>query len=226
MKKHLIIADHSELVRRGLLSILKEFKKKFNFLEVNDSKQLISTVKKIKDGVLIVDYTTEGFSINDLISVKNTNPKIKMLAITPYLNAKTIIQAIKSGVDSHIKKECSAKEILESVELTSKGRKFYCSGIIDQMREESIDIENIENDEFIIDNVDLSERELQIIGQIAEGYTNAQIAGVLYISQHTVNTHRKNIMKKLGVNNTAGIVMYAVKTNLVKPYQFNFNYSK
>ena len=92
MKKHLIIADHSELVRRGLLSILKEFKKKFNFLEVNDSKQLISTVKKIKDGVLIVDYTTEGFSINDLISVKNTNPKIKMLAITPYLNAKTIIQ--------------------------------------------------------------------------------------------------------------------------------------
>ena len=89
-----------------------------------------------------------------------------------------------------------------------------------------IDIENIETDEFIIDNVDLSERELQIIGQIAEGYTNAQIAGVLYISQHTVNTHRKNIMKKLGVNNTAGIVMYAVKTNLVKPYQFNFNYSK
>ena len=137
MKKHLIIADHSELVRGGLLSILKEFKKKFNFLEVNDSKQLISTVKKIKDGVLIVDYTTEGFSINDLISVKNTNPKIKMLAITPYLNAKTIIQALKSGVDSHIKKECSAKEILESVELTSKGRKFYCSGIIDQMREES-----------------------------------------------------------------------------------------
>ena len=226
MKKHLIIADHSELVRRGLRSILKEFKKKFNFHEVNDSKELINTVKKIKDGVLIVDYTTEGFSINDLITVKNTNPKIKMLAITPYLNAKTIIQAIKSGVDSHIKKECSAKEILESVELTSKGRKFYCAGIIDQMREESIDIENIESENFIIDNVDLSEREMQIIGQIAEGYTNAQIAAVLYISKHTVNTHRKNIMKKLGVNNTAGIVMYAVKTNLVKPYQFNFKYTE
>ena len=226
MKKHLIIADHSELVRRGLLSILKEFKKKFTFHEVNNSKELFKMIKKIKEGVLIVDYTTEGFSINDLITVKNTNPKIKMLAITPYLNAQTIIEAIKSGIDSHIKKECSAKEILESVELTSKGRKFYCAGIIDQMREESIDINNIEAENFSIDKVDLSEREMQIIGQIAEGYTNAQIAAVLYISKHTVNTHRKNIMKKLGVNNTAGIVMYAVKTNLVKPYQFNFKYTE
>ena len=203
MKKHLIIADHSELVRRGLLSILKEFKKKFTLHEVNNSKELLKMIKKIKEGVLIVDYTTEGFSINDLITVKNTNPKIKMLAITPYLNAQTIIEAIKSGVDSHIKKECSAK-----------------------MREESIDINNIEAENFSIDKVDLSDREMQIIGQIAEGYTNAQIAAVLYISKHTVNTHRKNIMKKLGVNNTAGIVMYAVKTNLVKPYQFNFKYTE
>ena len=225
MKKHLIIADQSELVRMGLLSILKEYKKKFNVHEADSSKELFSVLKNIKEGVLIVDYTTEGFSINDLISIKSSNPKIKMLAITPYLNAKTIIQAIKSGVDSHIKKECSAKEILESVELTSKGRKFYCAGIIDQMREESIDIENIKSENYIFDKVDLSDRELQIISLIAEGYTNAQIAAVLYISKHTVNTHRKNIMKKLGVNNTAGIVMYAVKTNLVKPYQFNFKYT-
>jgi DNA-binding CsgD family transcriptional regulator len=57
---------------------------------------------------------------------------------------------------------------------------------------------------------------------IAEGYTNTQIADMLFLSAHTINTHRKNIMAKLGVKNTAGIVMYAVKTNLVTPNKFLF----
>ena len=63
---------------------------------------------------------------------------------------------------------------------------------------------------------------MQIIQFIAEGYTNSQIAAIIYLSNHTVNTHRKNIMKKLNVNNTAGIVMYAVKTEMVSPNQFSF----
>ena len=71
----------------------------------------------------------------------------------------------------------------------------------------------------------MSERELQIIQFIAEGYTNSQIAAIIYLSNHTINTHRKNIMKKLGVNNTAGIVMYAVKTEMVRPNQFSFKQS-
>ena len=68
----------------------------------------------------------------------------------------------------------------------------------------------------------LSDRENEIIILIAEGNTNPQIADQLFLSSHTVNTHRKNIMGKLGVKNTAGIVMYAVKTNLVSPNKFLF----
>ena len=68
----------------------------------------------------------------------------------------------------------------------------------------------------------LSERENEIITLIAEGQTNEQIAEFLFLSKHTVNTHRKNIMAKLGVKNTAGIVMYAVKTCFVSPNRFLF----
>jgi DNA-binding CsgD family transcriptional regulator len=63
---------------------------------------------------------------------------------------------------------------------------------------------------------------MEIITLIAEGHTNAQIAEMIFLSAHTVNTHRKNIMAKLGVKNTAGVVMYAVKTNLVSPNKFLF----
>jgi DNA-binding NarL/FixJ family response regulator len=68
----------------------------------------------------------------------------------------------------------------------------------------------------------LSERENEIIILIAEGLTNEQIAEQLFLSKHTINTHRKNIMSKLGVKNTAGIVMYAVKMNLISPNKFLF----
>jgi DNA-binding CsgD family transcriptional regulator len=68
----------------------------------------------------------------------------------------------------------------------------------------------------------LSDRETEIIILISEGLTNAQIAEQLFLSNHTINTHRKNIMAKLGVKNTAGIVMFAVKTALVSPNRFLF----
>ena len=129
-------------------------------------------------------------------------------------------------VESHLKKECSVDEIKEAFVATLKGEKFFCDDIVKQMRNEQIDIEKIQFKSLDPSTVQLSERELQIIQFIAEGYTNSQIAAIVYLSNHTINTHRKNIMKKLGVNNTAGIVMYAVKTEMVSPNQCSFKKSK
>ena len=77
--------------------------------------------------------------------------------------------------------------------------------------------------ELSCEPVVISDRELEVIKLIAEGYTNVEIAEKLFLSPHTVNTHRKNIMQKLGVNNTAAIVMYAVKSQLVSPNKFLFS---
>ena len=71
--------------------------------------------------------------------------------------------------------------------------------------------------------LNISERESEIIQLIAKGHTNKQIADQLFLSSHTITTHRKNIMAKLGVNNTAGIVMFAVKEKLVHPNKYLFS---
>jgi DNA-binding CsgD family transcriptional regulator len=84
-------------------------------------------------------------------------------------------------------------------------------------------VNDLELTEFNCEAVSITERELEIITLIAEGYTNVEIADKLFLSPHTVNTHRKNILQKLGVNNTAAIVMYAVKTQLVSPNKFLFS---
>jgi DNA-binding NarL/FixJ family response regulator len=123
--------------------------------------------------------------------------------------------AIDKFVDFH--------EIIDSIKVTHEGAKFFCGKVLDQIRRENINVEDLQILESDCHAVVISDRELEVIRYIAEGYTNGEIADRLFLSQHTVNTHRKNIMQKLGVNNTAAIVMYAVKTKLVSPNKFLFS---
>tara|TARA_Y100001954_G_scaffold136055_1_gene145169 strand:+ start:184 stop:870 length:687 start_codon:yes stop_codon:yes gene_type:complete len=218
---NIIIADKSELILKGLQKIFQDNLDTSIYL-ANDFISLKEYLAHLENPILIIDYTAEGFSLEKIVMIKHEYPKLKIVGITPYTNAQTIVQAFKAGVESHVKKECSVREIRNAYNATLKGTKFFCGDIVNQMRHEQIDVNKIAFQSLDPNPVKLSERELQIIQFIAEGYTNSQIAAIIYLSNHTVNTHRKNIMKKLGVNNTAGIVMYAVKTQMVRPNQFSF----
>jgi DNA-binding NarL/FixJ family response regulator len=121
-----------------------------------------------------------------------------------------------------VKKDCELSEILDAVKETKKGNRFFCGQLLETIQRANIDVHDIDVDGFTCEAVILTERETEIIKLIAEGLTNIQIADLLFLSTHTINTHRKNIMGKLGVRNTAGIVMYAVKTELVHPNKFLF----
>ena len=224
MKRNIVIADNSELILNGLRSILQPLAGDgiVSFTKYAPLKEYLKATKNI---LLIIDYTSKGFSLNKVVELKNKYPKMLVMALTPYTNAQTIVQAVEAGIESHIKKECSVEEIKDAFNATSAGNKFFCNDIVAQMRKENINPKNIDFKSLDPNPVSLSDRELQIIRFIAEGYTNSQIAAIVYLSNHTVNTHRKNIMKKLGVNNTAGIVMYAVKEQMVTPNQFSFKKS-
>lgn len=226
MTNSIIIADSSDLIRRGLNSIFKTTSlSKYEITEVKSSEVLHKDGIIDKNSILVIDYTSSGFSLDDIVKIKSKFKKLLIVAITPNINAATIAQAVRAGIQSHVKKQCSAVEIVKSVEDTINGRRFFCSDIAKQIKKEALDINTVEFNSLNFDTISLSSRELEIIKYIAEGYTNSQIAAVLYLSNHTINTHRKNIMKKLNVNNTAGIVMYAVKTELVSPNQFSFSSS-
>jgi len=222
LKIKLIIADGSEVSRLGLKTMFVKSSEVELVGEAKSSADLVSLVAEFNPDVVLIDYGSKEFSIDIVPKIGLKNSEIGFVGITPYNSGKTIVSALKVGVDSHVKKDCSVIEVKNAVMATAKGEKFFCAELVELMRNENIDFEKIELD-VIKEPGALSERELEIIKLIAEGYTNAQISVVLYISNHTVNTHRKNIMKKLGVNNTAGIVMFAVKSNLVSPNKFMFS---
>ena len=216
------IADSNELIRLGLRVLLNTELQVTIVGEANRSCELLELLGAFDVDVVIIDFTSSGFDINDLSQIKRNFPNVGILAVTPDQSAQVLVDALRSGITSYVKKDCSFPEIIEAVNETKNGNMFFCGQILETISEANIDVEDIDIDAFSCEAVVISKREGEIITFIAEGYTNTQIAEKLFLSAHTINTHRKNIMSKLGVKNTAGIVMYAVKSNLISPNKFLF----
>lgn len=214
---NLIIADSSELFQFGIRHILSNVPDITISFIANSNDELIEYCAAQTYDVVLFDYHAKHFSIDVVEQVKFHNRNVKFVGITGEKTGGVVLKGVRHGIKSYVKKECSATEIVDAIRETAKGNQFFCGDLMEVMRNENVDVENIEKEALSCEPVSLSDRELEIIKMIAEGYTNAQIAALLYISNHTVNTHRKNIMKKLGINNTAGLVMLAVKSGLVTP---------
>ena len=222
-KTTLFIADSSPVFRYGLRTVL-ELKNGYEILgEAESSDLLLEQLKTKSPDVLIMDYLASGFSVDTVLQCARLRPKMRMVAITVSQSGHTIVNALRAGIKSYIKKDCSMQEVLEAIDVTSGGDTFFCGQILDAIRRESIDVRDLELADLTCDPVVLTEREIEVLTYISEGMTNVQIAEHLFLSSHTVNTHRKNIMQKLGVNNTASMVMYAVKSGFVSPNKFLFH---
>jgi hypothetical protein len=219
---NLILADSNDLIRIGLRTILVAEKDISIVGEAHCNEELLEQIKSFGTSLILIDYTSTGFDIDVVPKALQLNKRVKFIAITPEQSAQTLVDALRSGVTSYVKKDCELAEIVNAVTETGHGNKFFCGQILETIQRANIDVNDLDFDSFTCEAVILSERENEIIVHIAEGLTNEQIAEQLFLSKHTVNTHRKNIMAKLGVKNTAGIVMYAVKMNLISPNKFLF----
>ncbi|MBM71650.1 MAG: hypothetical protein CL847_02570 [Crocinitomicaceae bacterium] len=226
MSKSIIIADSSTIGKIGLRTVIDSLNGFDVIDEVETSDDLLSSIKKYSPDLLIIDFLSEGFDIDVIVKIKRDLYGLKILAVTPMQSSQTFVHAMKAGVDSYIKKSCNLDEITDAIKQTSGGMSFFCGKILDEIRKASIVVDELNNvTELPCDAIELSKREKEVLYLIAEGNTNSEIGEILFISSHTVTTHRKKIMIKLGVKNTAGIVMYAVKSGLVSPNKFLFQAS-
>lgn len=217
-----LIADKNFLSRVGLELLVGELKG-FELVPsvCGDKDDLINQLFLSRPNLLIADFISLGISSEELKVLTKKYARTKFLVITEVLSKKELNKVLESGVTSFLLKDCDKIEILEAINSTIKGEKFICGKIVSLL---STSPEIVTNNSFIkslgCDGIPVTEREVDIIRGIAEGLSNKLIADKLKLSTHTVNTHRKNIMNKLGVNNTAGVVMFAVKNQLLET---NFN---
>jgi DNA-binding NarL/FixJ family response regulator len=204
----ILIANNNLIAGEGLKTILQSRLGNRVLGVVDDMDKFIVSSKKYFPDIVVVDYSHPSFGVEFIAEIRKVYKNTKILAITDVLPKQTIHKALKLGVDSYLLDDCQKPEILEAIDDTFKGKQFYCGHVIDILAEKDEDLNNC-------GGITLSERELEVIRLISDGLTNKEIADSLCLSTHTVNTHRKNIMTKLGLKNTAGIVIYAVKENII-----------
>ena len=215
------IADSNQLVACGLQATLRSHGMDQVIGQARSEQEMFDLIDLFSPDLVILDFVTSGFSVESIIRLK-AKGRIRVLALTDAQRGVTLVNALRAGVDGYVKKDCDLQEIVEAVRETQCGRKFFCSQILDTIKREGINLESLNVVDPDCAGVSLSKRELQVIRLIAEGFTNPQISEKLFVSPHTITTHRRNILQKLGVNNTASVVLYAVQAGLVSPNKFLF----
>lgn len=212
-----LIADKNYLSRLGLYTLLSASSDfEVDYTEDDNIDNLLATIKKNKPKILVLDFQSLGFSSQQISIIAKTFKRTQILAITDYLKKNEMQAALDSGVRSYLLKECDKDEIIEALKATYNNERFLC-GKVAYYLTQSEDYTAIKPqlDQVSCAGLGITDRELDVIRLISEGLSNKLIADKLELSTHTVNTHRKNIMAKLNIPNTAGIVMFAVKNNLL-----------
>jgi DNA-binding NarL/FixJ family response regulator len=212
-----LIADNNYLSRLGLYTLLSTSANfEVDYTEDENFDNLVSSIKKNKPKILVLDFQSLNFSSKQISLLTKTFKRLQVLAITDYMSRVEMQSALDSGVRSYLLKECDKEEIIEALHATFNGERFLCGKVAYFLaNSEDLEIMRPELEKVSCQGLGITDRELDVIRLISEGLSNKLIADKLELSTHTVNTHRKNIMAKLDIPNTAGIVMFAVKNKLL-----------
>ncbi len=207
---NVVIADYHYLIRLGLRYLFED-QPRINVVDdATASDELMDAVKEHTPEVVIFDYDRpSNFCIEDISKVKDISPKTNFLIISADIDKESIFKVLQKGGLSFLTKECDDEEIIGAVIATSKGEKFLCNKVIDVILDKQVAVEDQD-----CAATSLTARELEIVQLTAKGLSAGKVADQLFLSTHTVYTHRKNIMKKLGVNSASELIVYAINNGL------------
>ncbi len=208
-----IIADAHFLVREGLKNlIVRQSNVRLMDTAENEEKLIEILHSKNPDIVFIDPFQPAAFTLNTLKAIKESHPNTKFIVITSEDKKEMIYKTLEiNEVACFLTKECDDFEIIEGITAIRSNEKYFCKKIVKLIWQKSFGKEDDD-----CKGIPLSEREIQIVKLVVAGKITKEIARELELSPHTVYTHRKNIMKKLKLNSTPELVLFAVNHGLIK----------
>ena len=218
-----IIADDHAIFLEGLKTILRRYPRDIQFQivgEATNGLELISLLKHKTADLLIFDLNMpEKDGLEVLQFIHHSRINILTLALTMYESPKIVRSAFKAGVDGYVLKDRGIEPLFAGIREVVSGNTFVSEGIslsngLPRAKASVRQSRYLSSDRFVKKH-SLTKRELEILQLITQTLSNKDIAKALFISDQTVSVHRKNIMRKLGVSNTAGLVKIAYDNCLV-----------
>ncbi len=209
----ILIADDHKIFLDGLNLILNEINYIQIVAESKNGKEVIEVFQNIAIDIAIIDLNMNDYNGVDLISkLKNIQPKCKIIVLSMVEDSSIIKNLLNNYIDAYVVKYGGKQELFEALKCIDKGIQ-YVSPSINLEQQETENNPSLNKGNILIEK--LTKRELEIIKLIAIQMNSLQISEKLFLSYYTVKTHRKNILQKLELKNTAGLIEFANKNNLV-----------
>lgn len=209
-----LLADDHTIVRKGLLSLLLNQENIEVVGEAQDGRDALDQIERLQPDVVVMDITMPLLNgLEATRQIKRHWPHIQVVILTVHTNEEYIFQILQAGASGYIVKQAAPDELIMAIYAAHAGETFLSPFISQTVVQEYITHARSTAGEDVFNS--LTEREREILQLLAEGHATRDIAAMLVISIKTVETHRANLMRKLDIDNLAGLTKYAVRKGVV-----------
>src|SRR5438874_3796735 len=215
MKLKVLIADDHGVVRKGLRLLLQQYPEIEVLGEAANGREAVRQAAELQPNVILMDVAMPLLNgIEAAEQIRKANDRIGVIMLTMHADEGYLLRALNAGVRGYLLKESAEEDLLRAVTTVSQGKPFFSPAMTQTLLE---DYMRVLKQEGLSDSFELlTTREKEVLQLLAEGKTNKETASILDVSLYTVESHRTNLMQKLNLHNTAEIVLYAVRKNLVR----------
>jgi two-component system, NarL family, nitrate/nitrite response regulator NarL len=212
-KIRVVIADDHPLFREGIRSVLSREDHFEVLAEASDGEECVRLVKNFSPDLVLMDISMPKMNGLEAAQVlKKVAPDVKVLAMSVHNNKEYIHRMVDAGVQGYVVKDSPAEELVSAIEAVNRGEAYFSQNLSQMILKEFVGNNGRKKQK----RSELSKREGQVLGLIAEGLGNKEIAHRLFVSIRTIETHRERIMKKLDIHSIAGLTKFALSNGFTR----------
>ena len=220
MPIRVLIVDDHKIMRDGIKAILKPALDLDVVGETDSGVDAVQLVRKLRPDVVMMDIDLQGMSgIEATVEMMRHNPDTRIMMLSMYDDEHSVISAVKAGARGFVLKRASDGDLLQALRTVAQGGSYLSPRVSDRLLDR-IQKGTVDESTQSVPLASLSPREIQVLRLVAEGKTSKEIAVMLDLSVQTIRSYRKAMMKKLNVNNIAGLTQLALATGLTRPQNF------
>ncbi len=211
---HIVVADDHTLIRQGIVGLLNAQVDMEVIAQVGTGQEAVQAALSLAPDVLLMDLSMPGLNgIDATREIKQQATGVRVLVLTIHDREDYLFQALRAGAAGYILKGADIQELLSAIRTVYRGNVYLYPTVTKKLLADYLGRVDSGQDRERYDG--LTEREREVLRLIAQGMTSAEIARLLFLSPHTVQTHREHIMEKLDLHRKAELIKYAIRKGLV-----------
>jgi two-component system, NarL family, response regulator NreC len=214
MTVSIVLVDDHDIVRAGLRAVLEKDGEFQIVGEASDGLEALQVLREAKPDILLLDLVLPKINGLDVAhNLQSISPKTRVIVLSMHSNEAYVLNALKIGIAGYVLKDTSTDEILDAIHCVVEGGRYLSPPISERVIESYIQrIHESSMDSYET----LTDREREVFNLSAEGHSNPEIAKTLSISNRTVETHRANIMRKLGLKSQTDLIRFAIQRGIIE----------